>query len=123
MMVGVSDMDLAEARALAESLRPSIVVVEDVDLIAEDRSQYETQPAAVLAAARHGGRQPDAHPRPPRLSGDIGGSRGRRSQGRANSSAVAPSPLLKRADGALTCRADATAGAMLDRLRGAASLR
>ncbi|MGP3961125.1 hypothetical protein ACTWPT_34515 [Nonomuraea sp. 3N208] len=34
-----------------------------------------------------------------------------------------PSQLLKHADGTLTYRADATAAAMLDRLRGATSLR
>ncbi len=39
---GMTKIDFAVA--LARRLQPSIVVVEDVDLIAEDRSQYETSP-------------------------------------------------------------------------------
>lgn len=39
---GMTKIDFAVA--LARRLQPSIVVIEDVDLIAEDRSQYETSP-------------------------------------------------------------------------------
>ncbi|WP_062351170.1 AAA family ATPase [Herbidospora yilanensis] len=39
---GMSKIDFAVA--LARRLQPSIVVIEDVDLIAEDRSQFETSP-------------------------------------------------------------------------------
>ncbi|GAA2368451.1 AAA family ATPase [Nonomuraea africana] len=39
---GMRRLDLAVA--LARKLQPSIVVIEDVDLIAEDRSQFETSP-------------------------------------------------------------------------------
>ncbi|WP_327583755.1 ATP-binding protein [Nonomuraea sp. NBC_00507] len=141
LMTGPAMRKIDYAMAMARKLQPSIVVVEDVDLIAEDRSQYESSPLLFsLLDAMDG------------ISGDVDvtfvlttltdghfdtalqamagdnqmltrGSHGRRPQGRANSSAVAPSQLLKRADSALTYRADATAGAMLDRLRGAASLR
>ncbi|MFI7132053.1 AAA family ATPase [Nonomuraea sp. NPDC050153] len=44
LMTGPAMSKIDYAVALARKLQPSIVVVEDVDLIAEDRSHYETSP-------------------------------------------------------------------------------
>ncbi|RVX38907.1 ATPase family protein associated with various cellular activities (AAA) [Nonomuraea polychroma] len=44
LMTGPAMRKIDYAVAMARKLAPSIVVVEDVDLIAEDRSQYETSP-------------------------------------------------------------------------------
>ncbi|MEU4547931.1 ATP-binding protein [Nonomuraea dietziae] len=44
LMTGPGMRHLDHAIALARKLQPSIVVIEDVDLIAEDRSQFETSP-------------------------------------------------------------------------------
>ncbi|MGP3915038.1 AAA family ATPase [Nonomuraea sp. 10N515B] len=44
LMTGPAMRKIDYAVAMARTLQPSIVVVEDVDLIAEDRSQYESSP-------------------------------------------------------------------------------